>query len=239
MDRPVKQLTEGHEAADDEAAQVAAFLRQHPQFLIERPELLSQLELAVAPSGAASLASRQVAALREQNHELRGRMRELIAVARANDALAASMHALALTVLRVASPDALEAACAHGLAGPAGVEPPLAVHAFGPCALAGARWWHPPEDARAAELASLMQAAKPVCGRFKQAQLAALFGTAAAGVGSAVVAPIAGAGWRGLLAVGHPDSRHYHPEMGVELLAHVAACIGVRIDTWCEGRSGH
>jgi uncharacterized protein YigA (DUF484 family) len=235
----VKRLSEGGEPGEEnEAARVADYLRQNPHFLLERPDLLSQIELAMAPSGAASLTSRQVAALREQNHELRGRMRELIAVARANDALAASMHALALSVLRAPSPAELEATCARGFAGPTGVEPTLAVHAFGAGAGPAASWWHPLSDPRAVELSALMQAEKPVCGRYKQAQLGALFAEAAAGIGSAVVAPIAGAGWTGVLAVGHADSRHYHPEMGVELIAHVAACVAARIDVWCAGVSG-
>jgi uncharacterized protein len=237
MDRTVTPLSEGCEPRDEEATRVAEYLRDNPCFLIERPDLLSQIELAQAPSGAASLTTRQVAALREQNHELRGRMRELIAVARANDALAAAMHKLALDVLRVASPSDLAGTCARGFSGPSGVEPPLAVHAFGTAPGPAVPWWHPDSDPRAFDLASLMQAEKPVCGRYKQAQLGALFGDAADGIGSAVVAPIAGAGWRGVLAVGHADSRHYHPEMGTDLIAHVAACVAVRIDAWCAGVS--
>lgn len=232
MDRTVKNPNDGREGPDTQALQVADFLRAHPDFLLERPDLLAQLELAVAPNGAASLTSRQVAALREQNHDLRARLRELVAVARANDALTAALHALALGVLRLTEPSALVATCARGFSGSSGVEPPVAVLAFGAGAGPDADWWQPMHDNRAAELSGPLHAERPLCGRFKQAQIAALFGPAAGGVGSAMMAPLAGAGWRGLLGVGHADSRHYHPEMGVDLIAHVAACVGLRIDAW-------
>ncbi|HAZ60648.1 MAG TPA: hypothetical protein DCY89_03630 [Gammaproteobacteria bacterium] len=233
----MKNPNEGHEGPDFQALQVVDFLRTHPGFLLEHPDLLAQLELAVAPSGAASLTGRQVAALREQNHELRTRLRELIAVARANDMLTAAMHALALSVLRLADPDALLATCRRGFAGPSGLEPPVALLAFGAGPGPGADWWFAAGDPRAVELAGPLQAERPHCGRFKQAQLSALFGAAAEGVGSAVVAPMAGTGFRGVLAVGHADSRHYHPEMGVDLIAHVAACVALRIDAWLGPRS--
>jgi uncharacterized protein YigA (DUF484 family) len=112
----------------------------------------------------------------------------------------------------------------------------VAILAFGPGSGPAVAWWLGTEDARAAELGGPLAAERPLCGRFKQAQLTALFGAAAGEVGSAVVAPLSGMGFRGLLGVGHADSRHYHPEMGVDLIAHVAACIGLRIDGWISDR---
>lgn len=225
----MKGQIEGLDAEDPAASVVSEYLRRHPDFLLQQPGLLAELELARAPGGAASLTSRQVAALREQNHELRTRLRELVAVARENDQLAEAMHALALAILRTANPLELRGVCARGFGG-TGAEPPVALAVFGSAGALATPWWYPESDPRRAEVLGLIQAERPVCGRFKQAQLAVLFPGHEAEIGSAIAAPLLGRGWSGVLAIGSADSRHYHPEMAVDLIAHVAAATSVRID---------
>src|SRR5690606_19642069 len=69
------------------ADQVAAFLRQHPDYFQQRPELLELLRLPDARGQAVSLLERQAAILRERNQELRERLNGLLDVARENDRL--------------------------------------------------------------------------------------------------------------------------------------------------------
>lgn len=221
----------GPETIQTESAWVVQFLRDHPDFLLQHPELLGELDVVRTPGGAASLTSRQLTALREQNHDLRGRLRDMVAVARDNEALALAVYRLAQQVLTTTDLNALPEVLATGLA--AGAAPhPLALVAFGSGQAHGVDplWWRPTDAAEASTLATLLSADRPICGRFKQAQLSALFPGREALVGSAVVAPLAGHGWRGLLALGHADSRHYHPEMGVDLLAHLASLVTLRVD---------
>jgi uncharacterized protein len=56
------------------AAQVVAYLQQHPDFLLQHPELLAQLELQQQAPGATSLVHIQQRQLREHNTQLKNSM---------------------------------------------------------------------------------------------------------------------------------------------------------------------
>src|SRR3972149_7017028 len=81
------------------AGDVAEYLRAHPGFFNEFPELLTEIEVPHPSGEAVSLVAKQVAALREQNEHLRKRMHELIEIARRNEELAKRLHQLALTLM--------------------------------------------------------------------------------------------------------------------------------------------
>ena len=66
---------------------VADYLSQHPTFFDLHPETLALVEVAHQTPGAVSLIERQVAVLRQQNKQLRGRIKDLAEIARDNDAL--------------------------------------------------------------------------------------------------------------------------------------------------------
>ena len=59
-------------------AEVIAFLRTHPSFLDQHPELLSQLEIPHGSGDAVSLLERQVAVLREENARLKQQFEQLV-----------------------------------------------------------------------------------------------------------------------------------------------------------------
>ena len=67
---------------------------------------------------------------------------------------------------------------------------------------------------------------KPQCGRFKQEQLAYLFGDQAPAVGSAAVIPLGANGGIGLLAIGSQEANRFHPGMGTLFLGCVAKSPG-------------
>ena len=69
------------------AAIVSDYLRAHPDFFDQHPDVLGDLKLAHVSDGAVSLVERQVALLRERNAELRRRLDGLVARAEQNDTL--------------------------------------------------------------------------------------------------------------------------------------------------------
>jgi len=63
---------------EPDAEQVSAFLKQHPRFLGEHPELLTEIQLSHSSGSAISLIERQVQVLRDQNQDLKTKLLELV-----------------------------------------------------------------------------------------------------------------------------------------------------------------
>src|SRR5438034_3174434 len=83
------------------AEEIARFLRSHPQFFDQHPELLESI-LVPHPYGgrAIPLAERQAVALRDKARLLEGRLGELIKFGEENDAISEKVHRLAVTLVR-------------------------------------------------------------------------------------------------------------------------------------------
>lgn len=86
---------------DDDAQQVRAFLRKHPEFLWTEEELLTEITLPHLGLGSASsLLERQVQALRHENLLLQQRIAALLGAAQQNAVLARHLSDLAMALLR-------------------------------------------------------------------------------------------------------------------------------------------
>src|ERR1700678_292551 len=81
---------------------VADYLQTYPDFFERHSSLLTKLRLPhVRDSGATvSLVERQVEVLRERNQTLERKLKELVDVARANDALADRIHRLSQRLIQ-------------------------------------------------------------------------------------------------------------------------------------------
>jgi len=86
------------------ASDVAAYLRQHPAFLNDYPELATLLTLPREQGAVASLAAYQLQALREKNAELERKLVEFTTVAAENERLMQRVHELNVAVLRANTP---------------------------------------------------------------------------------------------------------------------------------------
>ena len=80
--------------------EVASFLRRHPRFLDQFPDLALTLAIPREEGQATSLAGYQLQVLREKNRELNRRLQELYAVANDNERLTLRVHQLTLALLR-------------------------------------------------------------------------------------------------------------------------------------------
>jgi len=97
------------------AHEVAAWLRRHPTFLQQFPDLALTLVVPREDGPTASLASYQLEVLREKNRELSRRLGELSANALENERLAVRVHQLTLALMRQDSRAATLAAMAASL----------------------------------------------------------------------------------------------------------------------------
>ncbi|MEF3193694.1 MAG: DUF484 family protein [Halothiobacillaceae bacterium] len=102
-------MSEARHALDENA--VAEYLAEHPEFFVGHESLLLGMRLPHTAPGTVSLIERQTALLRERISTLEKALRDLHALAHANERLAACMHQLALALIAAGSPcEVLEAA---------------------------------------------------------------------------------------------------------------------------------
>src|SRR5436190_15001523 len=82
------------------AEEIARFLRSHPEFFDQRPELLESI-LVPNPYGgrAIPLAERQAVALRDKARLLEGRLGELIKFGEENGAISEKVHRLSVALV--------------------------------------------------------------------------------------------------------------------------------------------
>lgn len=84
-------------------AEVAAWLKTHPDIFSRYPDLLGDLELRHSAGSAVSLMEKQVDILRARNQRLEERLTRLMDAARENESRAGNVHRLARTLMRAPS----------------------------------------------------------------------------------------------------------------------------------------
>jgi len=217
-----------------DATDVADYLRQHPRFLEQFPDLAMALQVPREQGPAASLASYQVDALRRKNRELETRLAELTRMAGNNERLMARVHAFTLGLLTATdAADALRRVVA-GLTEDfhtdlvklllfgAGGEP------------VDAEWLvrEPEGPSALPQLSEFLGADEPLIGRLAPEKLSPFFGAAAGEVHSAALVRL---GERGILAIGSHDAERFHPGMGGVFLK----LIGEAVTTALAHHDGH
>ena len=210
------------------AMEVAGYLRRHPEFLGEFPDIALALMLPREQGPAASLASYQLDVLRDKNRELNRRLHELIEIAHENQLLMVRVHTLTLALMRASTlPETLNAVVA-ALTEDFNTDLVRIVLFRADGDLPVAEWLLvEPEGARALPaFAEFLKRGDPLCGRLQQDKLDALFGKRVAEVASAVLLPIAGVG---MLAVGSQDANRFHPGMGTVFLKLIAEAVATAV----------
>ncbi len=198
------------------AHEVATFLRRHPQFLGQFPDLALSLVVPKEEGQAASLASYQLDVLRDKNRELTRRLNELFGNAQDNERLTVRTHQLGLALMRAGSAaDTLRAMVA--VLGEDFQGEIVRVLLFAPVPGLAAEWLQvrPEADAALAPFRDVIASNEPLCGRLNQDKLDVLYGDAQARAASAVLLPLAGVG---LLSVGSADPNRFFPGMGTLFL---------------------
>jgi len=199
------------------AHEVAAFLRRHPRFLQQFPDLAISLVVPREEGSAASLASYQLEVLRDKNRELSRRLQDLFANAQENERLSVRTHQLTLALMRQNTPaDTLRAMAASLAEDFNGDLVRLVV--FQPVAgLDDTEWLQviAQDDARLQPFRDCLADGEPLCGRLQPEKHALLYGVRAEEVQSTALLPLPGVG---LIAVGSRDTNRFFPGMGTLFL---------------------
>ncbi len=210
------------------AHEVAAWLRRHPAFLQQFPDLALTLVVPRDNGPAASLASYQLEILREKNRELGKRLQELFANAQSNERLAVRSHQLTLALMKQGNAADTLRAMAATLAEEFQGDLVRIVSLRPVAGLDDADWLlQLPEDSpRLAGFADLLAAGEPVCGRLQAEKNALLYGVRAEEVQSSALLPLAGVG---LVAVGSHDGSRFFPGMGTLFLRMMGEALAVAL----------
>ena len=196
---------------------VAAWLRRHPAFLKQFPDLALTLVVPRDDGPTASLASYQLDVLRDKNRELARRLAELSTTAQVNERLAVRTHQLTLALLKQdTAADTVRAMAASLQEDFAGDLVRLVVHAPVP-GLEQAPWLQviAADAPLLGPFRDCLKEGEPICGRLQADKNAVLYGDRAEEVQTTALLPLPGVG---LIAVGSHDGNRFYPGMGTLFL---------------------
>ncbi len=199
------------------AHEVAAWLRRHPTFLKQFPDLALTLVVPRDEGPTASLATYQLEVLRDKNRELSKRLNDLFANAQENERLAVRTHQLTLALLKQNTAQDTLRAMAASLAEDFNGDL-VRIVLFEPVpGLEDAEWLQVVAE-NSAPLNSFhdcLQQGEPICGRLQLEKNTLLYGPRAEEVQSSALLPLPGLG---LVAVGSRDGNRFYPGMGTLFL---------------------
>ena len=200
--------------ADD----IARYLRSHPQFFDQHPELLEGISVPHPYGGRAiPLAERQTVALREKNKSLEGKLGELLQFGEENEAISEKVHRLSVALLGARDFPSLVSSLYFHLREDFAV-PHVALRVWGKSVPADF------DEARAVDEAQRRQVdalGAPQCGPAAGNPFVPWFGESGARLGSVALVPLGQTAVFGLLALGSEDPKRFFPEMGTLYLRRI------------------
>ena len=213
------------------AMDVSTYLRRHPEFLSEFPDLALALRLPRDQGQAASLASYQLEVLRDKNRDLNRRLHELVDIAHENEQLMVRVHTLTLSLMRATSLADSVARVVASLTEDFHTDLVRLVLFRTDAGLPAAEWVivEPGGAGNLPAFSEFLSRGEPLCGRLQQDKLDFLFGARAHEVKSVVLMPVSGLG---MLAIGSHDMDRFHPGMGTVFLKLIAEAIGTSVQRW-------
>ncbi len=215
-------------------ADIEEYLQQHPDFFDRHSNLLMDLKVAHEPGGAAiSLVERQVTLLRQRSNELEGQLKDLIAVAKLNDALVERIHRLSVQLL--AAPgcaervEMLETCLREEFRAER-----AAVVLFAPLpdeTVGGEGFLKIVErsDAGLKPFASFLKSARPRCGLIRDRQKKFVFEDNAGEISSAALVPLGARAEIGFMVIGSRDPDYFNPGKGMDFLARLGELVSIAL----------
>jgi uncharacterized protein len=200
------------------ADEIARYLRTHPQFFDQHPELLEGIQVPHPYGGRAiPLAERQTVALREKVKLLEARLAELLQFGEENDAISEKVHRLSVALAGASDFPALAAALYFHLREDFAV-PHVALRVWGKSVPADFDEARPVDDAQRLHAGAM---GAPQCGAAAGNPFVPWFGEAAEHVRSVALVPLGQTAVFGLLALGSEDPKRFYPEMGTLYLRRI------------------
>ena len=213
---------------------IADYLKSHPDFFERHTPLVLGLKLPHRAGGASiSLVERQVSMLRQRNSQLERQLKDLVAVAKQNDALVEKIHQLCLRLMSAPTLASRLERLETGLREDFAAE--RAVLVLFPDAPAAAvregfvrRMGN--DDADVRPFATFLRTAKPRCGPLRDRQKN-IFDRDADGISSAALVPLGAESRLGFLIIGNRDPDHFHPGKRMDFLARLGEVLAVALRT--------
>lgn len=209
---------------------VYEFLAKNPDFFERHADLLGTLRLPHNSGAAVSLVERQVSVLRQKDLRHERKLKELLAVARANDALASRIHRLTLKLLSAGDLAAVLTHIEESLRADFDADQSILVmfggqDDFGKIKV-GRFFKAVPRDHEALKaFNTFLKGRGPRCGQIRDAQRDFLFGKETDEIGSAALVPLGAGSELGFLAIGSADAERFHPGMSIDFLARLGELV--------------
>ena len=206
------------------------YLMDNPDFFERHAALLSTLRLPHRSGSAVSLVERQVSVLRQKELKHERKLKELLAVARTNDALSAKLHRLTLKLLAAKDLAATLACLEESLRSDFDADQSILVLFGDPGAYEDinvGRIFLPvsAEDERLKAFDTFLNGSGPRCGQVRDAQRDFLFGRETDEVGSAALVPLGKQAEIGFMAIGSVDANRFHPGMSIDFLTRLGELV--------------
>lgn len=228
-------------AGDISEFEVAAFLREHPDFFERHRELLEALRLPHAASGSTvSLVERQVALLRDSKERLQKNLREFVELARQNDELVSRIHALGMAFLQARTlagrVDVLERSLREEFAAERATLVLFDTLA-GRVEPSGFVLVRSEDSADLAPFSTFLKQDRTRCGPLRERQRTFLFADDHESLGSAAMIPIQADRRIGFLVIANRDRDYFNPGERADFLDRMGALIGAALSVQPEARA--
>jgi hypothetical protein len=212
---------------------IADYLKSHPDFFERHPLILVSLKLPHRTGGSAvSLVERQVSMLRQRNAQLERQFKDLVSVAKTNDALVEKIHQLGLKLMRAATLSTRLERLETSLREDFGAERAVLVLFEGAAPAAAQRDGFVRrlslEHADVKPFAAFLRAAKPRCGPLRDRQKY-IFERDSDSVSSAALVPLGANAELGFLIIGSRDPDHFHPGKRMDFLGRLGELLSVAL----------
>lgn len=215
------EVTADPASALDET-EIAAYLRNHPDFLHQHPQVLAALNLHHESGAAASLIERQVALLRAENRDLQSRLNEFMQAARSNEQRVTQLNSLARALVAAGELEELVSGLTDCVQREMGVDAVFIglqaqreavdrATAAGMHALAD-------DDPCMEAVNHVFRRGKPICGPLSATQAQTLFADREPLPASAAMVPLGRHGVHGALVLASIDAEHFVADMGTLFL---------------------
>lgn len=217
------------------AENIADYLRAHPDFLIEHPDLLSVLTPPSHRNGSNVLDLQlfMLEQLQKEVRKLSGNWTELIATSRSNMATQAQIHTAILAMLKSESLETLLHTITHDFPDMLNMDV-VALCLEDESVLTAAVSDTPVRSLATGTVDRLMGPGRDILLRSKAEQLDEIFGPAAALVRSDALIRLSFADGNGasVLALGAREADKFHPGQGTELMGFLARTMEMCVDRW-------
>jgi len=206
------------------------YLLDHPDFFERHTDLLGSMRIPHRSGAAVSLVERQLSVLRQKDHRHERKLKELLAVARANDALAGRIHCLTLKLLGAGDLAATLSSLEEALRADFDADQSILVLFGAPTdyedVLIG-RFFRvvSRDDEALGAFTTFLKGSGPRCGQIRDAQRDFLFGKKTDEIGSAALVPLGEKADIGFLAIGSADANRFHPGMSIDFLARLGELV--------------